>query len=107
MKKKNPGISSFHTLERFVSLLENLPGAYEVYLTSEEGEEGVLFCGNKIIRHAACKDLSGMSAMSEILSWSGVSFNIQHVQTSPEREIYIPLNYLLKVLKEKVGAGVF
>lgn len=107
MQKSNQVVSSFHTLERFVALLENLPGAYEVYITSEAGEEGVLFCGNKIIRHAACKDLSGMNAMSEILSWNGVNFSIRYVPTSPEREIYIPLNYLLKVLKEKVGAGVF
>lgn len=100
-------VNSLHTFEKFVELMETLPGSYEVAISSCDGEEGVLFCGNKIIRKAACKDLSGMNALGQILSWDGINFNIRKVAACPEQDIYVPINYLLKVLREKTGAGIF
>lgn len=107
MRGQEADYVSTQSLRGFIELLANLPGNFEVQVRSHKDTEGVLQCGNKIIRNAACMDLSGVRALAEILSWPQIAFRIEDLKLPPPQEIYIPLEYLLQAMVPKSPAPIF
>lgn len=91
--------NSSRDLRGYIELLCGFPGSYEIDIRSVDGEEGILHCGDHTVQHALWRDLSGVDALSVILSWGTVKFRIEAVPVLPHATITMPL----KGVFEEVG----
>ncbi|MBN2380978.1 hypothetical protein JXM67_14365 [candidate division WOR-3 bacterium] len=83
--------TSTERLRSLIRLICQLPGTYEVLIQTGEGEEGILHCANDTIRNAACRNLSGIEALSVILSWPRGKYWLEELPVLPIRSINLPL----------------
>ncbi|MBD3285775.1 hypothetical protein GF338_05515, partial [candidate division WOR-3 bacterium] len=93
----------FNSTERLRSLIRlicQLPGTYEVLIQTGEGEEGILHCANDTIRNAACRNLSGVEALSVILSWPRGKYWLEELPVLPTRSINLPLDRLFSEVEK-------
>lgn len=86
--------SSTERLRSLIRLICQLPGTYEVLIQTGEGEEGILHCANDTIRNAACRNLSGLDALSVILSWPRGKYWLEELPVLPTRSMNFPLDRL-------------
>lgn len=85
---------STERLRALIQLICQLPGTYEVLIKADNGEEGIVHCANETIRNAAYRNLSGMEALAEILSWGAGKYWLEELPVVPTRTINIPLDKL-------------
>jgi hypothetical protein len=81
-------------LRALIQLICQLPGTYEVLVKADNGEEGIVHCANETIKNAACRNLSGIEALAEILSWGAGKYWLEELPVVPIRTINIPLDRL-------------
>lgn len=85
---------STERLRALIQLICQLPGIYEVLIKADNGEEGIVHCANETIKNAAYRNLSGMEALAEILSWGAGKYWLEELPVVPTRTINIPLDKL-------------
>ncbi len=85
---------STQRLRSLIKLICQLPGTYEVLIKAESGEEGILHCANDTIKNAAWRDLSGVEALAQILSWDRGKYWLEELPVLPVRTISLPLDKL-------------
>lgn len=90
-----------YKLQDFVRLLCGFPGNYEVQVSSQDGEEAVMHCGENTIRNAMWREVAGVDALVMIFSWPKVRFRIEPLSVLPPRTIDLPLDSVLIMVNRR------
>jgi predicted regulator of Ras-like GTPase activity (Roadblock/LC7/MglB family) len=78
----------------------------EVKITLEYlGKEGIIFCSDGNMVHAATGSLTGEEAVYELLRWNGGTFRVQDSITLPERTIDRNWNSILLEGMQRIDEG--
>jgi predicted regulator of Ras-like GTPase activity (Roadblock/LC7/MglB family) len=78
----------------------------EVKITLEYlGKEGIIFCSDGNMVHAATGSLTGEEAVYELLHWNGGTFRVQNDITLPERTIDRNWNSILLEGMQRIDEG--
>jgi predicted regulator of Ras-like GTPase activity (Roadblock/LC7/MglB family) len=96
----------FDSTERLRALLKlicQLPGTYEILIKADNGEEGIVHCANEMIKNAAYRNLSGIEALVEILSWDAGKYWLEELPVIPIRTINVPLEKLFAEVEKIIS----
>ncbi|GEM_PF-5880376 len=90
-------------LRRIIELICQLPGTYEVLINNDDGEEGILHCEKESIKNAAFRDLSGIDALSIILSWQRGKYWLEVLPILPTATIHSSLEELFAEIDKRLN----
>lgn len=92
---------STQRLKNLIQLICQLTGTYEVLLKAENGEEAIVHCSAGSVRNAACRNLSGLDALTLILTWSKGKYWLEELPVLPVRTLNEPLDKLFTEIEDR------